>query len=48
MPKLGQKWWEEITFKCEHKVVKKFALEIDKAMRSLCPIDNANDNQMSS
>ena len=29
-------------FKCEHKVVRKFALETQKLTHSLCPIDRAN------
>ena len=28
--------------KCEHKVVRNFALEIEKLMHSLCPTDRAN------
>ena len=31
--------------KCEHKVVRKFALETKKSMHSLCPIDGANKYQ---
>ena len=33
---------EQVTSKCEGKVVRKFALEIKKLMHSLCPIDRAN------
>ena len=28
--------------KCERKVVRKFALEMEKLTHSLCPIDKAN------
>ena len=28
--------------KCERKVVRKFALEIEKSMQSLCPTNKAN------
>ena len=33
---------EQVTFKCKHKVVRKFALEITKLMHSLCHVDKAN------
>ena len=33
---------EQVTFKCECKVVRKFALETTKLMHSLCHVDRAN------
>jgi len=30
VPKVDQKWQEQVMFKCERKVVRKFALEIAK------------------
>ena len=29
--------------KCERKVVRKFALETEKSMHNLCPLDKANE-----
>jgi hypothetical protein len=42
IPKLDQKLQEQVTSKCECKVVRKFALEGEKLMHSLCPRDIAN------
>jgi len=39
IPKLNQKLHEQVTSECERKVVRKFALEMEKSMHSLCPID---------
>ena len=33
---------EQVTFKCERKMVRKFALETTKFMHSLCHVDRAN------
>jgi hypothetical protein len=33
---------EQVMSKCKPKVVRKFALETEKLMHSLCPTDRAN------
>ena len=33
---------EQVTLKCECKVVRRFYFETEKLMHSLCPIDRAN------
>ena len=42
---MDQKYQEQITSKCEPKVVKKFALGTYKSMHSLCHIDIANKGE---
>jgi len=41
-----QKQWEQVTSKCERKVVKKFALGKKKLMHSLYPIEPKNQQKL--
>ena len=43
---LDKKQHEQLTSKCEYKVVRKFSLETEKLMHNLCPTNRATKTRI--